>query len=101
MIRVLVADDQALVRLGLKVLLESEDDLELVGEAEHGKAAEGLARRERPDDDQLPGVASHLLSQHPTVKVLGLTADGRHGLLYELRPRLTPIREVGPPSSSA
>ena len=52
-------------------------------------------------DDQLPGVASHLLSQHPTVKVLGLTADGRHGLLYELRPRLTPIREVGPPSSSA
>ena len=47
-------------------------------------------------DDQLPGVASHLLSQHPTVKVLGLTADGRHGLLYELRPRLTPIREVGP-----
>jgi CheY-like chemotaxis protein len=47
-IRVLVADDQALVRLGLKVLLESEDDLELVGEAEHGKAAAELARRERP-----------------------------------------------------
>ncbi len=49
MIRVLIADDQALVRLGLKVLLESEDDLELVGEAEHGKAAVDLARRERPD----------------------------------------------------
>jgi DNA-binding NarL/FixJ family response regulator len=49
MIRVVVADDQALVRLGLKVLLESEDDLELVGEAEDGKAAVDLARRERPD----------------------------------------------------
>ena len=49
MIRVVVADDQALVRLGLKVLLESEDDVELAGEAEDGKAAVDLARRERPD----------------------------------------------------
>ncbi len=49
MIKVLVADDQALVRLGLEVLLESDDDLELVGEAEDGKAAVDLARRERPD----------------------------------------------------
>ena len=49
MIRVLVADDQALVRLGLKVLLESEDDVELAGEAEDGRAALELTRRERPD----------------------------------------------------
>jgi DNA-binding NarL/FixJ family response regulator len=48
-IRVLVADDQALVRLGLKVLLESEDDVELAGEAEDGRAALELTRRERPD----------------------------------------------------
>jgi DNA-binding NarL/FixJ family response regulator len=48
-IRVLVADDQALVRLGLKVLLESEDDMELAGEAEDGRAALQLVRRERPD----------------------------------------------------
>jgi DNA-binding NarL/FixJ family response regulator len=49
MIRVALADDQTLVRLGLKVLLESEDDLELAGEAEDGKAAVDLVRRERPD----------------------------------------------------
>ena len=49
MIRVVVADDQTLVRLGLKVLLESEEDLELAGEAEDGKAAVALVRRERPD----------------------------------------------------
>jgi DNA-binding NarL/FixJ family response regulator len=48
-IRVLVADDQALVRLGLEVLLESEEDVRLVGGAEDGKAAVDLVRRERPD----------------------------------------------------
>lgn len=49
MIRVAVADDQALVRLGLRVLLESEDDVELVGEAADGREALELVRRERPD----------------------------------------------------
>ncbi|QVQ54008.1 response regulator transcription factor [Spiractinospora alimapuensis] len=48
-IRVLVADDQALVRMGLRVLLDAEDDMELVGEAEDGAEAVRLARRDRPD----------------------------------------------------
>jgi len=48
-IRVAVADDQALVRLGLRVLLETEDDMTLVGEAEDGRAAIELVRRTRPD----------------------------------------------------
>ena len=49
MIRVVVADDQALVRVGLRVLLESEDDLELAGEASDGRKALDLVRRTRPD----------------------------------------------------
>ncbi|WP_235609152.1 response regulator, partial [Frankia casuarinae] len=49
MIRVAVADDQPLVRLGLRVLIETEDDLELVGEAEDGRAAVELVRATRPD----------------------------------------------------
>jgi DNA-binding NarL/FixJ family response regulator len=49
MIRVLVADDQSLVRIGLRVLVESEDDIELVGEADDGKSAVELVRRTRPD----------------------------------------------------
>jgi DNA-binding NarL/FixJ family response regulator len=48
-IRVVVADDQTLVRLGLRVLLESEDDLEMVGEADDGRAALEVVRRTRPD----------------------------------------------------
>src|SRR5207247_6877229 len=48
-IRVAVADDQALVRLGLRVLLETEEDMELVGEAVDGRSAVELVRRDRPD----------------------------------------------------
>jgi DNA-binding NarL/FixJ family response regulator len=48
-IRVAVADDQALVRMGLRVLIESEADLELAGEAEDGHAAVALVQSTRPD----------------------------------------------------
>jgi DNA-binding NarL/FixJ family response regulator len=49
MIRVVVADDQALVRSGFCVLLRSESDIEVVGEAANGLEAVQLARREKPD----------------------------------------------------
>lgn len=49
MIRVLIADDQAIVRSGFRVLLESEQDIEIVGEAEDGVQAVALARRRRAD----------------------------------------------------
>ena len=49
MIRVGVADDQALVRSGFCVLLRSEPDIEVVGEAANGTEAVRLARLEKPD----------------------------------------------------
>lgn len=49
MIRVLLADDQSLIRAGFRVLLDSEPDLEVVGEAATGSAAVALARTLRPD----------------------------------------------------
>ncbi len=60
MIRVLLADDQGLVRAGLRALLDAEDDITVVGEASGGDEAVTLARRLVPDvvlmDIRMPGV---------------------------------------------
>ncbi|WP_028047213.1 response regulator transcription factor [Cellulomonas sp. URHE0023] len=60
MIRVLLADDQDLVRAGLRMILESQDDLEVVGEAGTGEDAVRLSASERPDvvvmDIRMPGL---------------------------------------------
>ncbi len=60
MIRVLLADDQALIRAGFHVLIDAADDLQVVGEAIDGAQAVDLARRERADvilmDIRMPGV---------------------------------------------
>ncbi|QDZ15838.1 response regulator transcription factor [Humibacter ginsenosidimutans] len=59
MIRVLIADDQALIRSAVVALLRHEDDVEVVGEASDGSQAVAIARREHPDvvlmDLRMPG----------------------------------------------
>lgn len=57
-IRVLLADDQAMVRAGFRMILESEPDIEVIGEAEDGEKAVSAARGLQPDivlmDVQMP-----------------------------------------------
>ena len=48
-VRVLLADDQAMVRTGFRMILELEEDIEVVGEAQDGEEAIAAARRARPD----------------------------------------------------
>ncbi|WP_051807500.1 response regulator [Actinoplanes subtropicus] len=59
-IRVLLADDQALIRAGYRMILDSEPDIEIVGEAIDGREAVSLARSARADvvlmDIRMPGV---------------------------------------------
>ena len=59
-LRVLIADDQALVRAGFRMILEAQPDIQVVAEAGDGDAALRLARRHRPDivlmDVRMPGL---------------------------------------------
>jgi DNA-binding NarL/FixJ family response regulator len=93
-IRVLLVDDQRLVRAGFRMILEGERDIEVVDEAGDGRAAVELARRLRPDvvlmDIRMPVVdgveATRLLAAgaHPApTKVLILTTYDTDEYLVE------------------
>jgi len=92
MTSVLLADDQALARMGLRKILESESGVTVVGEAADGADAIAAAARLRPDlvvmDIRMPvldGIeATRVLTRHqPATKVLILTTFGLDAYVYE------------------
>lgn len=91
-LRVLIADDQKLMRAGLRTLLELEPDIEVVGEAENGRQAVEAARQLRPDvvlmDVRMPelgGVEATraLRTELPEVHVLILTTFDDDAVVFE------------------
>ncbi|MEE4596010.1 response regulator transcription factor [Streptomyces sp. DSM 41524] len=85
MIRVLVTDDEPLIRAGIKMILTSADDVDVVAEAANGHEAIALARAQRVDvvllDIQMPGMdgltaLAELRRTVPDTRVLILTTFG-------------------------
>ncbi|WP_334149937.1 response regulator transcription factor [Microbacterium sp.] len=81
-IRVLLVDDQQLIRVGFRLVLEAEDDITVVGEAGDGHEAIAQASALRPDlvlmDIRMPGLdgiaaTAAIVRQHPETRVLVLT----------------------------
>jgi DNA-binding NarL/FixJ family response regulator len=92
MIRVLIADDQALVRGGFRLILQAQKDMEVVGEAEDGRQALQLAKELKPDvvlmDIRMPELdgieATRRLGDSPDApRVLMLTTFDMNEYVYE------------------
>jgi two-component system response regulator DesR len=90
MIRVLIAEDQGMVRGALKALLAMEDDIEIVAETDRADQVLPLASRTKPDvallDIEMPGgdgitAAGQLRRELPSCRTLILTTFGRPGFL--------------------
>ena len=93
MIRVLIVDDHAVVRAGLRMLLESEPDLEIVGEGETGADAVRLAQTLKPDvilmDVSMPvldGIEAtrKIKIEQSTAAVLALTIHEGQAYFFEM-----------------
>jgi DNA-binding NarL/FixJ family response regulator len=91
MIRVLLVDDQHLIRAGLRMLCDSAPDMDVVGEADNGRDAVRLAEQLVPDvvvmDLRMPGVdgitaTARILTARPAARVLVLTTFGDDDHLY-------------------
>jgi DNA-binding NarL/FixJ family response regulator len=90
-VRIVLADDQALVRAGFKLILEAEEDLEIAGEAGDGEEAVDVARRVRPDvvlmDIQMPrggGLeATRRVVERGSARVLILTTFEQDDYVFE------------------
>jgi len=92
LIRIMVVDDHAIVRDGIKLIMETVDHIEMVGEAEHGQHALELLPQLNPDvilmDLRMPvmdGLTTieHLRRRHPDVAVIILTTYNEDELMYQ------------------
>jgi DNA-binding NarL/FixJ family response regulator len=101
-IRVLLANLPSMLAGVVEQVLD-QSDLEVVGVvSDHVEVLLTTGRTRADvvvlgiDEATLPGPGKRLLEEHPHVKVLAVTPDGRRAFLYELRPHLVPLGEASP-----
>ncbi len=94
MIKVLIADDDAIIREGLKMIIETQQDLEFLGAATDGKSVLALCRESKPDvvmlDIRMPGMdgieaAQRILEEKLSLPLLLTTFDEPDLILRALR----------------
>lgn len=92
MIRVLVADDESVVRDGVVTILSLQPDMKVVGEAGDGEEAVQVAKQSKPDvillDIHMPKMTGleaipHLKEVSPTSRILVLTSFAESGVVYQ------------------
>ncbi len=86
-IKILLADDHKIFRDGLRALIDREDNMEVIGEAENGRTALAMARKLKPDiiimDISMPDMngieaARLLLAEMPNMKIIALSMHSDH-----------------------
>ena len=100
-VRVLVLGMPAMLRQVIEEGLSGEPGVVVVEQHSAGAGAEARVREARADfvivplDEEAgePRI-NELLTEHPGIAVLGVSSDGRRGLLYEMRPHKVPIGEL-------
>lgn len=92
-VRVLIADDHSILRSGVKLLIEAESDMEVVGEASNGAEAVSLTRSLNPDvvvmDISMPDMSGieatrAIKARHEDTNVVGLTMHSEDRYFFEL-----------------
>jgi DNA-binding NarL/FixJ family response regulator len=102
-IRVVLAGMPRMLRDVFSQVLADQPDMEVVGDLTDVLDLLPAAAQTRSDvailglrDAGFPSICARLLDQHPRIKILGVTPDGRRACLYELRPSEVPVGDVSP-----
>ena len=103
MIRILLTGLTIAVADALEHILNSQGDMEVIGHLDDPLEILLAATLEGADvvilgldQEELPGIASHLLSERPGLRILAVSPDGRRAFLFELRPQVVPLGELSP-----
>lgn len=90
-INVLIVDDHPVVQQGMKLLLEAQEDIKVIGIAQDGTQAVSLAKKSKPDivlmDINLPGMdgieaTKHIRAENPQIQVIILTSHHQDAMIF-------------------